>query len=116
MQIWDTTGQETFKSMNKMYFRGSHGVVLVCDMCDLDSFNDLDSWLRDFIDNNDRGDISDVAFILLGNKLDIAKTKQTSDLSAKGSSGYTKNRRDAKSSTASSQCVTEEDLQKWCSI
>ena len=38
LQIWDTTGQETFKSMNKMFFRGVHGVVLVCDISDPESF------------------------------------------------------------------------------
>jgi GTPase SAR1 family protein len=52
MQIWDTTGQETFKSMNKMYFRGVNGVVMVCDLCDYESFVDLDVWLKDFLDNS----------------------------------------------------------------
>jgi GTPase SAR1 family protein len=102
--------------MNKMYFRGSHGVVLVCDMCDSESYQDLDTWIRDFIDNNDREDIADIAFVLLANKVDIVKARiAANESSATTGSAYTKNRRDLKSSTASSpHFVTEEDLQKWC--
>ena len=37
MQIWDTTGQEAFKSMNKLYFKGVHGIVLVCDLAEQES-------------------------------------------------------------------------------
>ena len=40
--------------MNKLYFRGVHGVVLVFDLLDKDTFNDLDGWLKDFIENADR--------------------------------------------------------------
>ena len=61
--------------MNKMYFRGVHGVVLVCDLCDSESFQDLEVWMSDFAENCDREELSDIAFVLLGNKHDIAKSK-----------------------------------------
>ena len=103
MQIWDTIGQETFKSMNKMYFRGVHGVVLVCDLCDSESFLDLEVWMKDFADNNDRDELSDIAFVLLGNKHDVAKTKVSTATvrSSLTGSAYTKNRGNNKSSTIS---------------
>ena len=54
--------------MNKMYYREVHGVVLVCDMCEYESFLDLDMWLKDFIENSDLDERSEVAYIVLGNK------------------------------------------------
>ena len=73
LQIWDTSGQETFKSMNKLYYRGVHGVVLVCDLCDLESFQELDGWLRDFLENSDKEDAAhEMGFILLANKSDLS--------------------------------------------
>ena len=36
--------------MNKMYYRGVHGVILVCDLFNLDSFRDLEGWLSEFLD------------------------------------------------------------------
>jgi len=38
-----------FRSINKMYYRGVHGVVLVCDLFSPESFKDLDSWLNEFL-------------------------------------------------------------------
>ncbi len=87
LQIWDTTGQETYKSMNKMYYRGVHGVILVCDLCDSDSFHDLETWLRDFLDHADRENISDVAFILLANKVDAYRLKTAGGGDVMGTTG-----------------------------
>lgn len=67
LQIWDTTGQEMFKSMNKLYFRGSQGVVLVCDLTDVDTFTALDGWFKEFTENCGM-EPSECAFVLLGNK------------------------------------------------
>lgn len=64
--------------MNKLYFRGVQGVVLVCDLCDFESFQALDGWLVDFLENTDRDDTSEFSFILLANKVDLARTKSAS--------------------------------------
>ena len=45
LQIWDTAGQETFKSITRSYYRGSIGVVLVYDITNRDSFNNVSKWL-----------------------------------------------------------------------
>lgn len=42
MQIWDTAGCEKYKSVTRSYYRGAHGVILVCDITNLDSFVNLD--------------------------------------------------------------------------
>ena len=46
MQIWDTAGSEIYKSVTSHYYRGAHGVVLVCDITCLDSFVNLNYWLE----------------------------------------------------------------------
>ena len=72
LQIWDTMGQEMFRSINKMYYRGVHGVVFVCDLFNLQSFKDLDTWLEEFLNQQDRtSEYRDFAYVLLANKCDI---------------------------------------------
>lgn len=61
--------------MNKLYFRGVHGVVLVCDLTEQESLHDLDGWLKDFSENCERGDLADYAFILIANKVDLAASR-----------------------------------------
>eukprot|EP00347_Sterkiella_histriomuscorum_P002372 403368408 len=71
LQIWDTMGQEMFKSINRMYYRGVHGVVLVCDLYQTVSLNHLNQWLQEFLQKQDRSaNYSDFAFVLLANKCD----------------------------------------------
>lgn len=38
LQIWDTAGQERFHTITKSFYRGSHGIALVFDICDYHSF------------------------------------------------------------------------------
>jgi small GTP-binding protein len=47
MQIWDTAGQERFKSIARAYYRNAAGVILVFDLTDHKSFEDLGEWLND---------------------------------------------------------------------
>ena len=49
MQIWDTAGQENFKSMNKMFYRGAHCVVLAYDITRLETFESLQHWLDEVL-------------------------------------------------------------------
>jgi GTPase SAR1 family protein len=56
--------------MNKLYYRGSHGVVFVCDINEKESLQELEGWLKDYSDFV-QGDLADVAFILLANKSDL---------------------------------------------
>ena len=45
MQIWDTAGQERFKNIIASYYRGAHGILLLYDVTDKDSFKNLSNWL-----------------------------------------------------------------------
>ena len=67
LQIWDTAGQETFKSITRSYYRGSIGVVLVYDITNRDSFNNVARWLDETKSYaNDK-----VTIMLVGNKTDL---------------------------------------------
>ena len=44
LQIWDTAGQESFKSLNKIFYRGSHCVFLIYDITKKESFNNVEDW------------------------------------------------------------------------
>ena len=70
LNIWDTAGQEKYRSITKNYLRDSNGIVIVFDLTNESSFNDVDSWLQ-VIDSvvND----SKVAKILIGNKSDLSE-------------------------------------------
>ena len=47
LQIWDTAGSERFRSVTSHYYRGAHGVIIVFDITNLDSFCNLPSWLEE---------------------------------------------------------------------
>jgi len=65
LQIWDTAGQERFRTITSTYYRGTHGVIVVYDVCSGDSFANVKRWLHEINQNCD-----DVARVLVGNKCD----------------------------------------------
>jgi small GTP-binding protein len=67
LQLWDTAGQELFRSVTRGYYRGSAGAFLVFDITNHDSFEHVGRWLHD-VKEVAR---SDVVTILLGNKVDL---------------------------------------------
>ena len=50
LNIWDSAGQERFRTIVNTYYRGAHGICVVYDITDTDSFEKLGSWLRDVTD------------------------------------------------------------------
>ncbi|MFX0001172.1 MAG: Rab family GTPase [Candidatus Hermodarchaeota archaeon] len=65
-QIWDLGGQESFKSLRKLYLEGANGALLVYDMTDEKTFEKLDEWVQSF-----REARIDAPIILIGNKSDL---------------------------------------------
>lgn len=68
LQIWDTAGQEKFRAIARSYFRHAVGVILVYDITDRKSFDELTYWLNDVHSLCD----PNAAVTLIGNKLDMA--------------------------------------------
>ncbi|KAJ3430898.1 ras-related protein rab-2-a [Anaeramoeba flamelloides] len=67
LQIWDTAGQDSFRSITRSYYRGAAGALLVYDITRRDSFNHLLSWLDDALQNSG----PDLQIMLVGNKADL---------------------------------------------
>ena len=67
LQIWDTAGQERFKNITASYYRGGNGVLVVYDITDRESFENLNSWLIEIEKNANKN----VYKLLIGNKCDL---------------------------------------------
>lgn len=71
LQIWDTGGQERFRSMVSTFYKGSDGCVLTFDVTDLESFEALDTWRGDVLAKTVPTEQS-YPMVVLGNKVDLA--------------------------------------------
>ena len=72
LQIWDTTGGESFKSVTRSYYRGSAVALLVYDITKRDTFNHLTTWLEEA---RQYGNNSNMVFMLIGNKSDLKASR-----------------------------------------
>ncbi|XP_050315890.1 ras-related protein Rab-35 [Anthonomus grandis grandis] len=70
LQIWDTAGQERFRTITSTYYRGTHGVVIVYDVTNGETFANVKRWLHE-IDQN----CEVVNRVLVGNKNDTPDRK-----------------------------------------
>ncbi|XP_031429768.1 ras-related protein ORAB-1-like [Clupea harengus] len=71
LQIWDTGGQERFRTVTSSYYRGAHGIIIVYDVTDQETFNNVKQWLEE-IECNIFGNIPK---LLVGNKSDLVSKK-----------------------------------------
>ncbi|KAL4928230.1 P-loop containing nucleoside triphosphate hydrolase protein [Aspergillus undulatus] len=88
LSLWDTAGQETYKSITRSYFRGASGALLVFDITRPATFTACTQWLQDLRQIAEEG----IIVILVGNK---------SDLGGNGSD-------------SSQRRVTREEAETWC--
>ena len=72
LQIWDTAGQERFRTITCNYYRGAHGVVIVYDITDRDSFESVKNWMVEI----DKYAQENVNKLLIGNKCDLTSKRQ----------------------------------------
>lgn len=93
LSLWDTAGQETYKSVTRSYFRGASGALLVFDLSRKQTFLHVKDWLDDLRQIAD----PDIVVVLVGNKADLASTDGS------GAEGEGGNRRQ----------VTREEAEEW---
>jgi len=79
LQIWDTAGQERFRTITTAYYRGAMGILLVYDVTDERSFNNIRTWHANVEQHASEG----VNKILIGNKCDAEDKKVVSDQQGK---------------------------------
>ena len=74
LQIWDTAGQESFRSITKIFYRGAHAAIVSYSVTKRDTFEHLESWVNEI-----RASCStEVLPILIGNKSDMKQERQVS--------------------------------------
>ncbi|KAG5636546.1 GTPase Ypt2 [Sphagnurus paluster] len=75
LQIWDTAGQERFRTITTAYYRGAMGILLVYDVTDERSFNNIRTWHSNIEQHASEG----VNKILIGNKSDWTDKKAVTE-------------------------------------
>ncbi|CAK7562959.1 MAG: hypothetical protein SEPTF4163_000815 [Sporothrix epigloea] len=96
LSLWDTAGQETYKSVTRSYFRGASGALLVFDLSRKNTFLHVKDWLDDLRQIAD----PDIVVVLVGNKADLASTGNEGG----GGSGENNNNQ---------RQVTREEAEDW---
>jgi Ras-related protein Rab-2A len=94
LSLWDTAGQETYKSITRSYFRGASGALLVFDITRRATFDAVTAWLNDLRQIAEEN----IIVVLVGNKSDLASTTTV----AEGSGSENKRQ------------VTREEAEAWC--
>ncbi len=70
-QIWDTAGQERFRTITSAYYKGADGIVMVYDLTEASSVDDLENyWISEAYNYCDKS----IKVLLLGNKCDAERT------------------------------------------
>ena len=77
LKIFDTAGQERFRSISKNYFKSSDGILLLYSINDLESFNSIKGWIDSI---KEVVDLADIGMVIVGNKLDLSEDRKVSDL------------------------------------
>lgn len=71
LNMWDTAGQDRFKTITSTFYRGAHGVMIVFDVTDMESFQNVRGWLNEI----DKYGGVHVAKLLVGNKADLTNKR-----------------------------------------
>lgn len=102
LSLWDTAGQETYKSITRSYFRGASGALLVYDITRRSTFEHATAWLHDLRQIAEEG----IVVILVGNKTDLAPSSTVASGMANG---------EAQGLEADNKrAVTVDEAQEWC--
>ena len=78
LQIWDTAGEERFRSIAKSCYKGADGILLMYDVSNIGSFKHIKNWITD-IENNITVPKDKLALIIIGNKSDLPEDKKKVD-------------------------------------
>lgn len=73
MQLWDLSGQDSFKNIRSQYYLNSHGGILVFDLTRKDTMQELEKWHNEFVKK-----AGHVPLMVFGNKCDLQEQKVVS--------------------------------------
>ncbi|KAK4156689.1 P-loop containing nucleoside triphosphate hydrolase protein [Chaetomidium leptoderma] len=97
LSLWDTAGQETYKSVTRSYFRGASGALLVFDLTRKSTFQHVTDWLNDLRQIAE----PDIVVVLVGNKADLASPSAAEEETAASEGGGNKRE------------VTRQEAEEW---
>ncbi|MHA1310586.1 MAG: Rab family GTPase [Candidatus Helarchaeota archaeon] len=73
LTIWDFGGQEKFEEIRRYYYYGAHAAIIVFDITNRDSFNNIKKWLTDL-----QSEVGNIPYLILANKSDLQDDRQVS--------------------------------------
>lgn len=76
LQIWDTAGQERFQSLGVAFYRGADCCILMFDVNNAKSFDQLSSWRDEFLLQANPTDPENFPFVVIGNKIDVEESRR----------------------------------------
>ena len=84
VQLWDTAGEERFRTIAKSYYKGAHGIVLIYDVTNRKTYDNIRKWMNQIKDDSS----SNISIILVANKIDCENefrqvTKEEGEVLAK---------------------------------
>lgn len=114
LQIWDTAGQERFQTITCNYYNGAHGIIIVYDVTDRESFNSVKRWMAEIKKHTQ----ADVLRLLVANKTDMSdkrevKTEEGLNLASSYGVGFVEaSAKDATNVTEAFTRLSKEMLEK----
>ena len=75
IQIWDTAGQENFRSITRAYYKNSACALIVYDIARRESFESISSWIEDCKNSSPKT----VFMVLVGNKCDLESNREVTE-------------------------------------
>ena len=73
LNLWDTAGQEKFKSLTRMYYQDAEAAIIVYDTTFRESFDSAKNWIKDLKEN---ANIPDIIIAIVGNKCDLTDKQE----------------------------------------
>jgi len=75
LKIWDTAGQEQYRSITRNFYKNSNGVIVAYDVTDRESFEKVQYWIEKVKENT----ADNIKMILIGNKIDLLRSVSTEE-------------------------------------
>ena len=75
VEVWDTAGQERYRAITSSYYKGAKGAIMVYDITNEDSFNNVESWMNEVTKKGK----TDMQFLLVGNKKDLINDRKVTE-------------------------------------
>lgn len=114
LKIWDTAGQDRFRNITRQYYKEADGILLVFDLSDNHSYENINYWIDQITQNTEADQIG---LVLVGNKADIDSREITTEMGNELAMKYSLNYYETSALNGSNiteciECLTKEIINK----